>query len=633
MPLPLAVAVPATAAAFAYANARTSLWYDYLLFKSAFKSASRVFLRQYRGNLSVFHILEERAKHSSTANKDLLVFEGRHHTYAQVYDKALRYGTWLRSNFGIKPKDVVAMNFENSDIFIFVWLGLWSIGAKPAFINYNLTGKPLAHCVKASGSKICLVDPNVAANLTQDVQSALSDVKFVFFTRELEAQASATAPVRVPDSDLVEDDLSNLAILIYTSGTTGLPKPAVVSWAKIIAGGTIVETLLARGGKDIMYTSMPLYHSAASVLSFCSTMLAGSTQAIGRKFSTKVFWTEVRESNATIIQYVGETLRYLLAAPPQYDAGTGECMDKKHKVTAAFGNGLRPDIWNQFKDRFGVDTILEFYAATEGPFGVWNLSRNDHTAGAIGRSGLLYGGLQSLSLSVVEVDWATDLPKRDAETGFCTKVKPGAPGELICKLDPDNVSKRFQGYYGNEGATSSKIVRGVFKPGDAWFRTGDVTRWDAEGRIYFVDRIGDTFRWKSENVSTAEVSEAVGRHPSVREANVYGVELPHHDGRAGCVAIAFDKTPDQTVLRSLASHVKSSLPRYAQPLFLRVLDDVGGAAQTTGTMKQQKHLLRLAGVKPGNSTAQGELYWLHGDTYVPFQDAQWRELEAGRVKL
>ncbi|OAA36831.1 AMP-dependent synthetase/ligase [Metarhizium rileyi] len=633
MSLPLAVTVPATAAAFAYINAKTSLWYDYLLFKSAFKSAGRVFLRQHRGNLSIFHNLEERAKHPSTANKDLLIFEGRHHTYAQVHDTAVRYGTWLRNTFDIKPKDVVAMDFENSDTFIFIWLGLWSIGAKPAFINYNLTGKSLSHCIKASKSSICLVDPNVASHVTEEVRADLSDVKFVTFTPELQAQAAATTPIRVSDSDLIEDDFSNLAILIYTSGTTGLPKPAVVSWAKIIAGGTIAETLLSRGGNDIMYTSMPLYHSAASLLSFCSTMLAGSTQAIGRKFSTKVFWAEVRESNATIIQYVGETLRYLLAAPPQVDSVTGECIDKKHKVTAAFGNGLRPDIWNQFKDRFGVDTILEFYAATEGPFGLWNLSRNDHTAGAIGRSGLLYGGLQSLSLSLVELDWATDLPRRDTKTGFCTQVKAGEPGELICKLDAENISKRFQGYYGNEGATSSKIMRGVFKPGDAWFRTGDVTRWDADGRIYFMDRIGDTFRWKSENVSTVEVSEAVGRHPSVREANVYGVELPHHDGRAGCVAIAFDKTPDETVFRSLASHVKSTLPRYAQPLFLRVLREVGGAAQTTGTMKQQKHLLRLAGVKPNPNNTKDKLYWLKGDTYVPFQETEWQELEGGRVKL
>ncbi|KAG5985405.1 hypothetical protein E4U43_006069, partial [Claviceps pusilla] len=379
--------------------------------------------------------------------------------------------------------------------------------------------------------------------------------------------------------------------------------------------------------------SMPLYHSAAALLSFCSTILAGSTQAIGRKFSTTAFWNEVRHSNATIIQYVGETLRYLLAAPPQHDSVTGQCMDKTHKVTAAFGNGLRPDIWNAFKDRFGVDTVLEFYAATEGPFGLWNLSRNDHTAGAIGRSGLLYGALQSFSLALVKPDWSTDLPARDPRTGFCIKVKAGEPGELISRLDPQDIHRRFQGYYRNQGATTSKIIHDVFRKGDAWFRSGDVTRWDADGRMYFMDRIGDTYRWKSENVSTVEVSEAFGRHPSVREANVYGVQIPHHDGRAGCVAITFDANPNEDLLRSLAGHVKSTLPRYAQPLFLRVLKQVGGAAQTTGTMKQQKHVLRLAGVKPGNAHVEGQVFWLKGDTYVPFHDQDWQELEAGRVKL
>lgn len=378
---------------------------------------------------------------------------------------------------------------------------------------------------------------------------------------------------------------------------------------------------------------MPLYHSAAALLSFCATLLAGGTQAIGRKFSTKTFWEEVRATKATTIQYVGETLRYLLATPPQYDPITGENLDKKHKVSTAFGNGLRPDVWNRFKDRFGVEVVFEFYAATEGPFGLWNLSKNDFTAGAIGRSGLLYGALQSLNLALVELDWETETPKRHGKRGYCRRVKAGEPGELICRLDADNISQRFQGYYGNDGATSSKIMRSVFKQGDAWFRTGDVTRWDREGRMYFVDRVGDTFRWKSENVSTNEVSEAVGRHPSVREANVYGVELPHHDGRAGCVAIAFDKKPTEDMLRSLAGHVRSSLPRYAQPLFLRVMSEVGGSAQTTGTNKQQKQLLRQAGVKPNKGSTDGEIYWLKEETYVPFEDHEWRALEAGKVKL
>ncbi|KAG5986907.1 hypothetical protein E4U43_005299 [Claviceps pusilla] len=252
--VPLIVTAPATAAVLAYLNARTSFWYDYMLFKSSLKVASRVLLRQRSGRLSIFYTLEEHANHPLTAKKDVIIFEGRRLTYAQLYDKALRHGAWMRDTLGIKPKDVVAMDFENSDTFICVWFGLWSIGAKPAFINYNLTGKPLSHCIAASNSKICLVDPAVAGCVTDEVRNELSHVQFIFLTDDVKAQADATAPKRVPDSDLVEHDMANLAILIYTSGTTGLPKPAVVSWAKVIAGGTFSETLLARGGDDIIYT-------------------------------------------------------------------------------------------------------------------------------------------------------------------------------------------------------------------------------------------------------------------------------------------------------------------------------------------------------------------------------------------
>lgn len=252
--VPLAVTVPAAAAAFSYVNARASLWYDYLLFKSAFKGAGRVYWRQYRRNLNMFYLLEERAKNPSTANKDVLIFEGRHTTYAQLYDKALRCGHWLRTKYDIKPRDIVAMDFENSDTFIVVWWALWSIGAKPAFINYNLTGKPLSHCIRAANAKICFVDPTVAHNVGDDVKADLPGTQFVLFTPDMAAEAEAAAPVRLPDELLQEDDLSNMAVLIYTSGTTGLPKPAVVSWGKVIVGGTVAEVMLNRGGNDIMYT-------------------------------------------------------------------------------------------------------------------------------------------------------------------------------------------------------------------------------------------------------------------------------------------------------------------------------------------------------------------------------------------
>jgi acyl-CoA synthetase (AMP-forming)/AMP-acid ligase II len=383
---------------------------------------------------------------------------------------------------------------------------------------------------------------------------------------------------------------------------------------------------------------MPLYHSTAAILAFCTSLLAGTTLVIGHRFSARNFWKEVRESNATVIQYVGETLRYLLAVPREVDPVTGEDLDKKNNVRLAYGNGLRPDIWNRVKERFGIETVAEFYASTEGVSGHWNISSNDFTAGAIGRNGYLAELLLGRTMAVVEVDHESEAPWRDQKTGFCRRVERGEPGELIYALDPANISKGFQGYYNNNKATEGKILRDVFAKGDAWFRTGDTVRWDREGRWYFSDRIGDTFRWKSENVSTAEVAEILGNHPDVLEANVYGVLLPHHDGRAGCAAIVLKDPvtggvsvaePSEKILESLAIHVLSNLPRYAVPLFLRVTTQL----QATGNNKQQKHVLRVEGVDPSRVPATDRLYWLQGNKYVPFGQQDWGRLNAAQVRL
>ncbi|KAH7166345.1 hypothetical protein EDB81DRAFT_284429 [Dactylonectria macrodidyma] len=594
-----------------------------------------MYYREYADRLNLFYLVEAMAKNPRTADRVLLVFEGRRYSYAEAYDTILRYGHWLRAEMGVKPKDVVAMDFQNSPTFVFLWWGLWSIGAKPAFINYNLAGEPLTQCLRVATSSLCIIDPDIAGQVTQDVRDQLPDMRFLVLTPDVEAKILAYEPVRAPDSDRSENSLSNLAILIYTSGTTGLPKPAIVSWGKLIVGGTVASKLIGRGDGDIMYTSMPLYHSSASVLAFCGSVLSGSTIAIGRKFSATTFWDDVRQSGATSIQYVGETLRYLLATPPQFDSETGECLDRKHSVRVAFGNGLRPDIWNEFKDRFGIEGIAEFYAATEGTLGTWNLSKNDLTAGAIGRNGWIYNLVMSFNVSVVEVDWDTDAPFRDPRTGRCRKTRSGEPGEMLFQLPAKDPLKRFQGYFNNPAATESKLLRDVFRKGDVWFRTGDVVRWDSDGRVFFHDRIGDTFRWKSENVSTAEVSHALGLHPAVKEANVYGVELPHHDGRAGCAAVFLAAESNADTLRSIATHVQKSLPKYARPIFLRVMGRMGDN-QIQGTNKQQKTGLRAAGVKPASSAnddSMGTVYWLNNDTYAPFTENDWRAVEAGRAKL
>lgn len=374
---------------------------------------------------------------------------------------------------------------------------------------------------------------------------------------------------------------------------------------------------------------MPLYHSSAAVLGFFHCLEAEATFAVGRKFSTKLFWNDVRKHNATIIQYVGETCRYLLAAQPDIDPTTGENLDKKHNVRLAMGNGLRPDVWARFQERFGIGAVAEFYAATEGFVGTWNLSRNDFSQGAIGRNGWLYGLLMKTKIAIVARDPETDEPYRDPKTGLCQAVTRGEVGELLFIL-PDDMEKDFQGYYNNKKATNSKIIHNVIKKGDGYFRSGDLISWDTEGRMYFHDRIGDTFRWKSENVATTEVSAMIGLHPAVEEANVYGVQLPHHDGRAGCAAIALRSTVDESLLRSLADHAKAKLPKYAVPIFLRL--GKGLSAAVTGTNKQQKHNLRVEGVDP-SKVGGDELFWLKGDTYVRFETKDWVHMNAGHIKL
>lgn len=252
--VPLAVTAPAVLAVAAYLNARSSLWYDLLLLKCVLTGTGRMFYRERVDRLNFFYLLESYAQNETSARRDLLIFEGKHLTYADVYDSVLRYGHWMRTKLGVKPGDIVAMDFQNSDTFIFVWFGLWSIGAKPAMINYNLSGASLSHCLKTATTKLCLVDANVAGNVGDDVRAEVSHVNFVVFTPELLAEIEATDPVRSPDSDRSEAKLSSMAILIYTSGTTGMPKAATVSWGKCIVGGSFSGKLIDLTTDDIMYT-------------------------------------------------------------------------------------------------------------------------------------------------------------------------------------------------------------------------------------------------------------------------------------------------------------------------------------------------------------------------------------------
>ncbi|KAF2970442.1 hypothetical protein GQX73_g3126 [Xylaria multiplex] len=613
MPFPLVLTIPAAAAGLAYLNAKTSLSYDTAIIRGMVAAVRRNNRRESADRANLFYRLEEIAT-SKSADRVGILFEDRSWTYAQIYEASLRYGNYFKSKFSLKPKDIVALDLVNSDHFILICFGLWSIGVKPAFINYNLTGNALCHCIKIANSVLVLVDPDIKSHVDESVRQELGNLRIEILTPEFISAAMAADPIRPPNEVRSGEIGRDMASLIYTSGTTGLPKAAIVSWTKLTTASNF---------------PMPLYHASALAVGFFHCFEAEATFAVGRKFSTKTFWKDVRKHNATIIQYVGETFRYLMAASPDIDSATGENLDKKHNVRMALGNGLRPDVWARFQERFGIESIAEFYSSTEGFGGTWNYSRNDFSRGAIGRNGWLYGLFMKSKIAIVAHDHETDAPYRDPKTGFCVTVPRGEVGEMLSVL-PEDTEQLFQGYYNNPNATNSKIIRDVFKKGDKYYRSGDLVSWDSEGRTYFHDRIGDTFRWKSENVATTEVSAAIGLHPAVEEANVYGVQLPHHDGRAGCAAISLKAVPDEVILQSLAEHAKAKLPKYAVPIFLRL--GKGLSAAVTGTNKQQKHSLRVEGVDP-TKVGDDELYWLKGDTYVKFAKEDWDRMNAGQVKL
>jgi acyl-CoA synthetase (AMP-forming)/AMP-acid ligase II len=398
--------------------------------------------------------------------------------------------------------------------------------------------------------------------------------------------------------------LEDLAAYIYTSGTTGLPKAALIRNVRLYGLGQLLGALgwgLRNG--DVVYNCLPLYHTNGIGVCTGSVISSGATMALARRFSASRFWSDIRRYEATGFIYIGELCRYLMNQPEHAD-------DKKHRVRAICGNGLRADIWPGFKQRFGIGRVAEFYGSTEGNFGSLNL---DDTVGSVGR--LMLGG--------VLARW--DETKEDfvrGPGGFLVKCKTGEPGVLLGRI---NGRARFDGYH-DADATKKKIVRDAFKRGDAWFNTGDLLRVDEKKRLFFVDRMGDTYRWKGENVSTFEVQEQVSSWPPATEANAYGVQVPGAEGRAGMVALVMNGEFDG---KSFREHVDSSLPPYARPLFVRVREQL----ETTGTFKLKKGDLCAEGFDPESSADPIFFRDPDKDAYVPLTPAVFEELKAGKRRL
>jgi fatty-acyl-CoA synthase len=366
--------------------------------------------------------------------------------------------------------------------------------------------------------------------------------------------------------------------------------------------------------QDRIYLCLPLYHTSGGVLASGAALTAGASVVIRDRFSASLFWDDIVRHDCTIFQYIGELCRYLLNSPthPQ---------ETRHRIRLACGNGLRPDIWSDFQRRFRIPRILEWYGATEGNAVFFNF---DGKVGAVGR--VPKWAERKFSIEVVRFDLETEQPVR-GEDGFCIKCPPGEIGEVISEIvnDPKRPSQRFEGYSDAE-STRRKILTDVFRPGDRWFRTGDLMKKDELGYFYFIDRVGDTFRWKGENVATSEVSEAITVFPGVKEANVYGVRVPDAEGRAGMAALVVE---DDLDLSGFYRHVAQQLPSYARPVFLRLQRQI----ESTSTFKQRKVDLVKQGFDP--SVVADPLYVLDAarQAYVPLDAGVFEAIRNGRIRL
>lgn len=544
-------------------------------------------------------------------------FEGHLITYGELDAKANQFAHWAVEQ-GYKPGDCVALFMENKPLYIAFWLGLSKVGVITALINNNLQGQGLAHCVSIAEAKALVIGPEQAEHLASadglfdDALSKWTLGGDIEGTQRLDPDAAGLSTSR-PERD-VRGNLrgKDMCLYIYTSGTTGLPKAAKLTHARTMGMMRSFIGACRITERDRIYLTLPLYHGTGGICGVGQALLSGATLILRRKFSASVFWDEAVDEGATAFVYIGELCRYLMNA----DAHPRE---RDHKIRTGFGNGLRPEVWGPFVERFGIKHLVEFYGSTEGNVSFLNY---DGKVGAIGR---IPGYLTNkYHIRIVKFDVPEEKPIR-GDDGFCIEADPNEAGEAIGEIG-EEARQRFDGYNDKE-QTEKKILRDVFKPGDMWFRTGDLLKKDELGYFYFVDRIGDTFRWKAENVSTNEVGEALSGFSGINLPNVYGVSIPNMDGRAGMAAV--NTVGGDLDLKALAEHVDQALPHYARPLFIRVVPE----AETTGTFKYRKVELVEEGFDLAKVSDPIFVRLPDTDAYKVLTPELQTKIEAGEVKF
>ena len=515
------------------------------------------------------------------AERPFLYFEDEMWTYADTNKAANILATYLTST-GVKHGDRIVLFMENRPSFVISLLALNKIGAIAVLINTSLTGDPLIHCINSSDSIKCIVGAEQADAL-EDVLDQINITKQEDFlwskdtdqyslpdwAIDLQAQLDNSNDKNLDETNSVK--AKDVACYIFTSGTTGVPKAAICPNQKLIAASINIKMAGYRiNEKDCMHNSLPLYHSTGLMLGLCAVVQAGASTFIKRKFSATSFWDEVQKYNTTALVYIGELCRYLANSEPRQ-------AEQNNPLKVMVGNGLRPDVWDTFKDRFQVNRIVEIYGASEGNALFMNLLNKNKTI-----------GMTNADVALIEYDVAEDEVLK-TDDGFCKRILNHDPGLLIVRIGPNAV---FNGYTDAQ-ATEKKILRNVFDEGDAWFNTGDLIKTVDVGyslgktHYQFVDRIGDTFRWKSENVSTNEVGEILNGYKDVNMSNVYGVQIPGCEGRAGMAAFSLEDA-ENFDWQAFSDYVENSLPKYARPLFIRIIQEM----DTTGTFKLKKNDLR-----------------------------------------
>lgn len=542
---------------------------------------------------SIGKVFQERA--AQYADRVFLKFADERITYREANETVNRYAAVLAAK-GVGHGDVVGVMLRNSPDAVLLMLAIVKCGAVAGMLNYHQRGKVLAHSFGLLDAAAVVAE----ADMVEHVTDCGAEVSGLITVEELRRLAT-TAPTTNPASTsavLAKDK----AFYIFTSGTTGMPKASVMThyrWLRALAGFGGLGLRLH--SDDTLYCCLPLYHNNALTVSVGSALNSGAALALGKSFSASRFWDEVIDYGATAFVYIGEICGYLLNQPPKPT-------DRAHKVRVIVGNGLRPAIWDEFTQRFGIPRVCEFYAASEGNtafVNVFNVSKST--------------GICPSPVAFVEYDAESGEPARGAD-GRLRKVKRGEPGLMLSKI---SALQPFDGYT-DPSASEKKLVRNAFKDGDVWFNTGDLMRSQGLGHAAFADRLGDTFRWKGENVATTEVEAAVAGHPLIDECTVFGVEVPGAGGRAGMAAVQL-KDGKEFDGKAIAEAFYGHLPVYAVPLFVRVVTELAH----TSTFKSQKVDLRKQGYGP---EVNDPLYVLAGreEGYVPFYPEYPEEVTAGK---